>query len=173
MEHDLAALYSGIGHPSIPQMLLRAMLLQAFYSVRSERQLMERMEFDLLFRFVGLGGRAGLGRLELHEESRPAAGRRRGHVLPGDAACAPAREATVDVFSRRKPARRPSPDYLPRVRQVYPSPSACPWCPPDHPDAVPLEGAFDDRDQQVELLIALTRQGLPISRGEEGAAQCT
>ena len=57
MERELAALYSGIGRPSIaPQMLLRAMLLQAFYSVRSERQLMERMEFDLLFRwFVGLG----------------------------------------------------------------------------------------------------------------------
>jgi len=32
------------------------MLLQAFYSVRSERQLMEQIEFDLLFRwFVGLG----------------------------------------------------------------------------------------------------------------------
>ena len=57
MERELAALYSGIGRPSIaPQMLLRAMLLQALYSVRSERQLMERMEFDLLFRwFVGLG----------------------------------------------------------------------------------------------------------------------
>ena len=56
MERELAALYSGIGRPSIaPQMLLRAMLLQAFYSVRSERQLMERMAFDLLFRwFVGL-----------------------------------------------------------------------------------------------------------------------
>ena len=35
---------------------MRAMLLQAFYGIRSERQLMERMEFDLLFRwFVGLG----------------------------------------------------------------------------------------------------------------------
>ena len=44
------------GRPSIaPEMLLRAMLLQAFYSIRSERQLMERLEFDLLFRwFVGL-----------------------------------------------------------------------------------------------------------------------
>jgi transposase len=54
---DFAALYSGTGRPSIaPEMLLRAMLLQAFYSVRSERQLMERLEFDLLFRwFVGLG----------------------------------------------------------------------------------------------------------------------
>ena len=54
---DFARLYSGMGRPSIaPEMLLRAMLLQAFYSVRSERQLMERLEFDLLFRwFVGLG----------------------------------------------------------------------------------------------------------------------
>ena len=54
---DFATLYSGLGRPSIaPEMLLRAMLLQAFYSVRSERQLMERLEFDLLFRwFVGLG----------------------------------------------------------------------------------------------------------------------
>jgi len=54
---DFAALYPGLGRPSIaPEKLLRAMLLQAFYSVRSERQLMERIEFDLLFRwFVGLG----------------------------------------------------------------------------------------------------------------------
>ena len=54
---DFAALYSGMGRPSVPPVkLLRAMLLQAFYSVRSERQLMERIEFDLLFRwFVGIG----------------------------------------------------------------------------------------------------------------------
>jgi transposase len=51
------ALYRGFGRPSIaPEKLLRAMLLQAFYGIRSERQLMERLEFDLLFRwFVGLG----------------------------------------------------------------------------------------------------------------------
>ncbi len=57
LSQEFAALYSGLGRPSIaPEMLLRAMLLQAFYSVRSERQLMERLEFDLLFRwFVGLG----------------------------------------------------------------------------------------------------------------------
>ena len=49
--------FGGLGRPSIaPEKLLRAMLLQAFYSIRSERQLMERLEFDLLFRwFVGLG----------------------------------------------------------------------------------------------------------------------
>ena len=57
LSSEFAALYSEMGRPSIPpEMLLRAMLLQAFYSVRSERQLMERLEFDLLFRwFVGLG----------------------------------------------------------------------------------------------------------------------
>jgi transposase len=50
-------LYAPVGRPSIPpEQLLRAMLLQAFYSIRSERQLMERLDFDLLFRwFVGLG----------------------------------------------------------------------------------------------------------------------
>lgn len=54
---DFAALYGSTGRPSIPpEMLLRAMLLQAFYSIRSERQMMERLDFDLLFRwFVGLG----------------------------------------------------------------------------------------------------------------------
>src|SRR5437764_4476581 len=54
---DFAAVYAGLGRPSIaPEMLLRAMLLQVFYSIRSERQLIERLEFDLLFRwFVGIG----------------------------------------------------------------------------------------------------------------------
>jgi transposase len=57
LEADLAALYAPVGRPSIaPEKLLRAMLLQAFYSIRSERQLMERLEYDLLFRwFVGIG----------------------------------------------------------------------------------------------------------------------
>ena len=52
-----ARLYAPLGRPSIPpEQLLRALLLQAFYSIRSERQLMERLDFDLLFRwFVGLG----------------------------------------------------------------------------------------------------------------------
>jgi transposase len=54
---DFAALYAPVGRPSIaPEKLLRAMLCQAFYSIRSERQLMERLEYDLLFRwFVGIG----------------------------------------------------------------------------------------------------------------------
>jgi transposase len=54
---EFSAMYSRMGRPSIPpEKLLRAMLLQAFYTIRSERQLMERLEFDLLFRwFVGVG----------------------------------------------------------------------------------------------------------------------
>ena len=49
-------LYSCDGRPSIPpERLLRALLLQAFYTVRSERQLMEQLDYNLLFRwFVGL-----------------------------------------------------------------------------------------------------------------------
>src|ERR1051326_3019195 len=57
LSRAFAALYTDFGRPSIaPEKLLRAMLLQAFYGIRSERQLVERLEFDLLFRwFVGLG----------------------------------------------------------------------------------------------------------------------
>lgn len=54
---DFAHLYARTGRPSIPpEKLLRALLLQAFYSIRSERQLMEHLDFNLLYRwFVGLG----------------------------------------------------------------------------------------------------------------------
>ena len=54
---EFAKLYSPIGRESIPpERLMRALLLQAFYSIRSERQLVERIDYDLLFRwFVGLG----------------------------------------------------------------------------------------------------------------------
>jgi transposase len=49
---EFSALYSLIDRPSIPpEKLLPAMLLQAVYLIRSERQLMERLEFDLLFRW--------------------------------------------------------------------------------------------------------------------------
>jgi transposase len=50
-------MYSASGRPSIaPEYVLRALLLQAFYSVRSERQLVEQLDYNLLFRwFVGLG----------------------------------------------------------------------------------------------------------------------
>ncbi len=57
LSSEFEALYSPTGRPSIPpEQLLRALLLQAFYSVRSERQLMEQLDFNMLYRwFVGLG----------------------------------------------------------------------------------------------------------------------
>ena len=53
---DFERLYSRTGRPSIaPEKLLRALLLQAFCTIRSERQLMEQLDYNLLFRwFVGL-----------------------------------------------------------------------------------------------------------------------
>ena len=50
-----AALYAESGRPSIPpEQLLRALLLQVLYTIRSERQLMEQLDYNLLFRwFVG------------------------------------------------------------------------------------------------------------------------
>ena len=49
-------MYSRMGRPSIPpEKLLRALLLQVFYSVRSERMLMEQLDYNMLFHwFVGL-----------------------------------------------------------------------------------------------------------------------
>ena len=54
---EFDALYSDSGRPSIaPGYILRALLLQVFYSVRSERLLVEQIDYNLLFRwFVGLG----------------------------------------------------------------------------------------------------------------------
>jgi transposase len=51
-------MYSNIGRPSIPpEQLLRALLLQSLYTVRSERLLMEEIDYSILFRwFVGLAG---------------------------------------------------------------------------------------------------------------------
>jgi transposase len=56
LDQAISRLYERDGRPSIPpERLLRATLLQLLYSIRSERQLVERIEFDLLFRwFVGL-----------------------------------------------------------------------------------------------------------------------
>jgi transposase len=57
LDGEFAKLYAAEGRPSIaPERLLRALLLQAFYTIRSERQLMEQLHYNLLYRwFVGLG----------------------------------------------------------------------------------------------------------------------
>jgi len=56
MSPELSKLYSPVGRPSIaPERLLRSLLLQIFYSVRSERMLIEQLHYNLLFRwFVGM-----------------------------------------------------------------------------------------------------------------------
>jgi transposase len=57
LDAELDRLYSAEGRPSIaPERLIRASLVQILFSIRSERQLMEQMQYNLLFRwFVGLG----------------------------------------------------------------------------------------------------------------------
>src|SRR3954463_2032138 len=57
LDSEFGRLYAPEGRPSIaPERLLRALLLQAFYTIRSERQLMEQLDYNLLYRwFVGLG----------------------------------------------------------------------------------------------------------------------
>lgn len=57
LDEEFQAIYALTGRPSIPpEKLLRALLLQLFHGIRSERQMMERLDFDLSFRwFVGLG----------------------------------------------------------------------------------------------------------------------
>jgi transposase len=56
LSSEFEQIYARVGRPSIPpEKLLRALLLQAFYTIRSERQLMEQLSYNLLFRwFVGL-----------------------------------------------------------------------------------------------------------------------
>src|SRR3954453_11182844 len=68
-------LYSTFGRPSIPpEKLLRALLLQVLYTVRSERMLMEQLEYNLLFRwFVGAEyGRSRMGADGIQQKSGPA-----------------------------------------------------------------------------------------------------
>ena len=56
LDRSLSRLYASEGRPSIPpEQLLSALLLQVFYGIRSERQLMEQLDYNLLYRwFVGL-----------------------------------------------------------------------------------------------------------------------
>ena len=85
---DLSAAFdtiydAGVGRPSIPpERLLRALLLHALYGIRSERQIMERLEYDLLFcRFAGIGvDDAGGIRQRLAKPRPTVCRRRRAHV---------------------------------------------------------------------------------------------
>ena len=83
LDGEFAELYAAEGRPSIaPERLLRALLLQAFYTIRSERQLMEQLHYNLLYRwFVGLGVDDPVWVPTVFQEPQPAAGRRRGDFL--------------------------------------------------------------------------------------------
>jgi transposase len=75
LDAAFAGLYSVDGRPSIPpERLLRAALIQVLFSIRSERQLMDQPQYNLLFRwFVGLGHRrSGLGADRVQQEPRQA-----------------------------------------------------------------------------------------------------
>ena len=87
---------TGTGRPSIPpERLMRALLLQAFYGLRSERQLMERLEFDLLFRwFVGLG-------IDDVAWDQTSFGKNRDRLLAGDVAARFLAEVLADAKVKR------------------------------------------------------------------------
>jgi transposase len=54
LNRSFGKLYSSEGRPSIPpEQLLNALLLQVFYGIRSERQLMEQLDYNLLYRWLG------------------------------------------------------------------------------------------------------------------------
>jgi transposase len=94
---EFDALYAtGVGRPSIPpERLLRALLLQAFYGIRSERQIMERLEFDLLFRwFVGLG-------IDDTAWDQTTFGKNRDRLLAGDVAARFLAEVLADSKVKR------------------------------------------------------------------------
>ena len=69
---EFARLYSAYGRASIaPEKLLRALLLQAFYGVRSERQLMEQVTYNMLFRwFIGLSMDAAVWDVSVFTKNR-------------------------------------------------------------------------------------------------------
>jgi transposase len=74
MSPRFGRLYSEVGRPSIaPERLLRALLLQIFYTIRSERSLVEQLNYNLLFRwFVGMNMDEEVGPPRRFTESRKA-----------------------------------------------------------------------------------------------------
>ena len=113
---EFSKLYSQIGRPSIPpEKLLWALLLQAFNSARSERQLMEQLNYNLKFRwFVGWSmpkkcwGCADLGRDGVHQEPRPVAGGRCGGQVLGSGTRATAGQGSAvrGLFFGKRHAER-------------------------------------------------------------------
>jgi transposase len=72
LSSEFSRMYSDIGRPSIaPEKLLRALLLQILYTIRSERMLMEQLDYNLLFRwFVGLNMDDGVWDTTVYSKNR-------------------------------------------------------------------------------------------------------
>src|SRR5207245_2671630 len=98
---EFEKLYAKSGRPSIPpEKLLRALLLQAFYSVRSERQLMEQLDYNLLFRwFVGLSQDAAVWDVTVWDVTVFTKNRER--LIAGDIAAHSWRRCSTRTASRR------------------------------------------------------------------------
>ncbi|MGY3108405.1 hypothetical protein ACVWW5_006971 [Bradyrhizobium sp. LM3.4] len=111
LEREFAAFYSPIGRPSIPpENLLQAMPLQALYSVRSERLLMDRWSgWNTTFCSAGSSASAltpSLKPFGALEELRPVAGRRhRGQIAGGGAGAAQGEEASIERSLHESTAR--------------------------------------------------------------------
>jgi transposase len=90
-------IYSAIGRPSIaPEQLLRALLLQAFFTIRSERQLMEQLTYNILFRwFVGLSIEAPVWDVTVFTKNRD-------RLLEGDIAYGFLRAILADPQVKRR-----------------------------------------------------------------------
>ena len=76
LNRSLGRLYASERRPSIPpEQLLSALLLRVFYGIRSERQLMEQLDYNFFVPVVrgAFAGRSGLGPDHLHEEPKPTA----------------------------------------------------------------------------------------------------
>ena len=147
----LGQLYARLGRPSIPpEKLLGVLLLQAFYSIRSERQLMERLEFDLLFRwFVGLG-------IEDPVWDASTFSKNRDRLLAGEMAA----RFLATVLARPEVKRLLSDDHFSvdgTLIQAWASMKS--FRPKDDPAAPPPSGRNDSRDCHGER-----RRTRPMSR---------
>ena len=108
---QFSQLYARVGRPSIaPERLLRALLLQVLYSVRSERLLMEQLDYNLLFRwFVGLAADDPIWDATVFTKNRQRlleGDIARAFFRPGGGAGPPARAALGRAFHRRRDAHR-------------------------------------------------------------------
>jgi hypothetical protein len=128
LDGEFAKLYADSGRPSIPpERLLRALLLQTFYTIRSETQLMEQLNYNLLYRPLVCrtgGRRAGVGaevftknRERLFRAPRTARMSRRRAAATANVTSMARRAATIRTL--RPPTLRPSSTARAKARCAF------------------------------------------------------